>query len=265
MTFQQYIDNPMGKKAAVFSQREMYKDLYTKKYGAVLLRENGSFTTKLYYDKGKDRYFIHMRVPSEVVPKFYYDVVVEFYPISAANNTDTTLNNYGVKFFSNDPAFVFTYEYVFSNNGLFIDELKPCASKTALKEKPKERNPYEIPGYVKSLYFCFLHMKGKSLFNKTHWKNYAEKFVIRTLINNIEPADKKILDRQRKGEEIEVQKKAEKAKARREASSQRTSARIQPSANNAHVVNIVKPKPKISGKSSIGSGKSSNAKVIKKK
>ena len=51
MTFQQYIDNPLGKKSAVFSQRDMYKELYTNKYGAVLLRENGTFTTEMYYDK----------------------------------------------------------------------------------------------------------------------------------------------------------------------------------------------------------------------
>ena len=35
MTFQQYIDNPLGKKSAVFSQREMYKDLYTQKEASI--------------------------------------------------------------------------------------------------------------------------------------------------------------------------------------------------------------------------------------
>lgn len=265
MTFQQYIDNPMGKKAAVFSQRDMYKDLYTKKYGEVLLRENGTFSTKLYYDKKRDRYFIHMKVPSEVIHKFYYDVVVEFYPMSGANETDNSLSNYAVKFFSNDPAFVFTYEYVFSKNDLFIDELKPCASKLALKQKPTEKNPYEIPGYVKSIYFCFLHMKSRSLFNKSHWKQYGEKFVAKALIGNIEPSDKKVLDRQRLGEELEAQKKAERKAAARTTAP--TTASPTSSGSSKKMVNVIKPKPKINGDKHIvkPGSKSGNIRVIKKK
>lgn len=41
MTFQQYIDNPMEKKNAVFSQRDMFRKFYTDKFDAVFLREVG--------------------------------------------------------------------------------------------------------------------------------------------------------------------------------------------------------------------------------
>ena len=244
MTFQQYIDNPLGKKAAVFSQRDMYKDLYTKKYGAVLLRENGTFTTKMYYDKKKDRYFIYMKIPSEVVEKFYYDVVIEFYEIDASNATDPFLNNYGVRFFSNDPAFVFTYEYVFAKNELFIKELKSKASKTALKVKPDERNPYQIPGYVKSIYFCYLHMKSRSLFNKTYWKNYATPFNIKELLDQIEDSDKKIADRQRLGEEAAKKKAAERKKKHNEetANKQQRNTTIKRDTTTKSVVNRINPK-----------------------
>ena len=248
MTFQQYIDNPMGKKAAVFSQRDMYKDLYTKKYGAVLLRENGTFTTKMYYDKKKDRYFMYMKIPSEVVEKFYYDVVIEFYEISATNASDPFLNNYGVRFFSNDPAFVFTYEYVFDKNGLFINELKPKASKTALKKKPDERNPYQIPGYVKSIYFCYLHMKSRSLFNKTIWKNYATPFNLKELLDQIEPSDKKIADRQRLGEEAAKKKAAERRKQQNQetANQQQRNSTVKRNSSSKSVVNRINPKTPIS-------------------
>ena len=256
MTFQQYIDNPLGKKAAVFSQRDMYKDLYTKKYGAVLLRENGTFNTKLYYDKKKDRYFIYMKVPSEVVEKFYYDVVVEFYPIDGANSTDGTLSNYGVHFFSNDPAFVFTYEYVFSKNNLFINELKPRASKIALKRRPEERNPYEIPGYVKSLYFCYLHMKSRSLFNKAYWKQYGEPFNAKLLIDRITPSDQKVADRQRLGEEVAKKKAAEKKKQLKETNTP-SRTNTEKHSDNISIITpkkhktVIKPKAYIGLKSSI--------------
>lgn len=264
MTFQQYIDNPLGKKSAVFSQRDMYKDLYTKKYGAILLRENGTFATKMYYDKKKDRYFIHMKVPSEVVEKFYYDVVVEFYPMDASNATDNTLNNYGVHFFSNDPSFVFTYEYVFSKNDLFVKELKPKASKVALKNRPEEKNPYEIPGYVKSLYFCFLHMKSKSLFNKTHWKNYASPFNLKTLLDSIDPSDKKVADRQRLGEEVTKRK----AKEAREKQNREVANRQQrnKTVKSSGVVNTITPKKPITAKPKITAKRTtSHIKTVNKK
>jgi len=41
MSFQQYIDNPMGKRNAVFSQRDLFKQLYTEKFDKVFLREAG--------------------------------------------------------------------------------------------------------------------------------------------------------------------------------------------------------------------------------
>lgn len=243
MTFQQYIDNPLGKKSAVFSQRDMYRELYTKKYGAVLLRENGTFHSTMYYDRKRDRYFMHMKVPSEVVEKFYYDVIVEFYPIDGTNATEGTLNNYGVRFFSNDPAFVFTYEYVFSKNDLFVKELKPKASKVALKTKPEERNPYEIPGYVKSLYFCFLHMKSRSLFNKTHWKNYARPFNLKELLEDVEESDKKVSDRQRLGEKAKKKKANDARKAYNDnLANQKQRHRTIKTSPNIKTVSPIRPK-----------------------
>ncbi len=46
MTFDQYINNPMGIKNAVFSAREMYKELYTKKLNVILVREVGKVLYK---------------------------------------------------------------------------------------------------------------------------------------------------------------------------------------------------------------------------
>ena len=243
MTFHQYITNPLGKKAAVFSQRDMYNKLYTDKYGAILLRENGTFETHFYVDKQNDRYFCYMKVPSEVVEKFYYDVVIEFFPIDATNATANTLDNYGVRFFSNDPAFVFVYEYVFNENDMFIAELKSRASKQALRSKPDEKNPYRTPGYVKSIYFCYLHMKYRGLFNKTYWKQYGEKFNIRSLINQITPSDKKIADRQRLGAEVAEKKaKEEKTQKRNQtANAQKQATTIKKPKGGIRVVQPVRP------------------------
>ena len=213
MTFQHYIENPLGKSnaALTITRRDYFKKTYEEKYGAILLRENGKFEYALYIDKSKDRYFIHIKIPSELVEKFYYDIVVEFYPLDIAAKTAIDLRNYGVKFFSNDPSFVFTYAYVFNKYDLFIKELSPRMVNKALKDKPDTRNPWQIPGYVKSLYFCYLYMKGKGLFDKSHWERFATPFILKNLIHDIEPADKKISDRQELGIEA-IKKRKEKNK-----------------------------------------------------
>ena len=206
MTFQQYIDNPMGKKNAVFSQKDIYRGAYTKKFDAVFLREAGKLTYFLYRDKKSDAFYAHIRIPSEVVPKFYYDVVIKFETKDNGLRAGNTLKEYDVRFFSNDPAFVFTFEHVFHKNGMFIEELKPKASKLALKKFPKEKNRFGIPGYVKSIYFAWLFMNRNNLFSKYTYDQFGQQFDLRTLMSNIEDTDTKIEDRQEKGRELDRQR-----------------------------------------------------------
>ena len=210
MTFQQYIDNPLGRRNAVFSQRDMYKQLYTQKFDAVFMREAGRINYTLYYDKGNDQFYAHVKIPSEVVPKFYYDVVIKFYTTDNGLRVGNTLNEYDVQFFSNDPAFVFTYERVFHKLKMFVEECKPRASKIALRKDPKETNPYEVPGYVKSIYFCYLFMKRSNLFSKALYRQTGYPFNLKKLLSEIDPTDKKIADRQVKGEEVAKQQAKEK-------------------------------------------------------
>ena len=235
MSFKQYIDNPMGKRNAVFSQRDMFKKLYTEKFDKLILREAGKINFALYIDKKKDRYVAHIKIPSETVKNFYYDAVILFYATDAAVKSSSTLLDYSVKFFSNDPAFVFTYLRVFLKNNLFFEDLKPKSSKLALKKDPKERNPYEVPGYSKILYFAYLFMRSKNLFSKSMFETYAESYSAKKLLNNVEHTDKKISDRQEFGEKAAREKAREKQKERKEANK----ARI----NNSSSDNVKISKP----------------------
>lgn len=214
MTFQQYIDNPMGKKNAVFSQRDLYKAMYVEKFDKLLLREAGKIDYTLYIDKKRDRYAIHIKIPSETVKDFYYDAVILFYTNDAAVNASPNLQGYNVKFFSNDPAFVFTYLRVFLKHDLFLEDLKSRASKLALTRDPKEKNPYEVPGYSKILYFAYIYMKAKNLFSKHMYQSYGIPYDPKFLVQNVEHTDKKIADRQRLGEE-QAKANAKEAKSNR--------------------------------------------------
>ena len=230
MTFQQYIDNPMGKHNAVFSQRDLFKQLYTEKFDKVFLREAGKIDFTLYVDVKKDIYVAHIKVPSETVKDFYYDAVILFYTNDAAKRASSSLQDYYVKFFSNDPAFVFTYLRVFLKNDLFVEALKEKSSKLALKNDPKEKNPYEVPGYSKILYFAYLFMKTKNLFSKHMYTSYGIPYVEKRLVQNVMHTDEKIALRQELGEKQRKQEANEKKKEAKAASSEKRNL-VSPSGN----------------------------------
>lgn len=206
MTFDQYIQNPMGVKNAVFSGREMYRTLYIEKLNKLLVREGGKIEYYLY--KGRKKYYVFMKIPSEVVKDFYYDVVIEFSPPDG--QTPRSLKDYEVRFYSNDPSFVFTFAHAFIKNGMFIDQYKDKMSREAVKQNADEKNPSNQIGYVKSLYFAYLIMSRKGLFNKLLYvQSYSESAVKRMIMN----ASEKIALRQELGAKV---KKAPTKKEKKE-------------------------------------------------
>ena len=231
MTFDQYIENPLGKHNAVFSQRNMFKELYKGKLDKILLREAGKINYQLFYDNN-DKYYIHIKIPSEVVNKFYYDVVIMFYSDKAEAFSSNTLKDYNIKVFSNDPSFCFTYLYVFNKNDMFFEDLKEKISKSFLKNAPTERNPQEIIGYVKSLFFAYLYMKDHNLFSKFFYKNNGIKYNKKEILRNVEHASSKIERRQQKEEKIR--------KAEKKIKEQMKSKSISQSNNNSPLVKINK-------------------------
>lgn len=209
MTYLQYIQNPMGIKNAVYSQRDMYRDMYTKKLDSIMVRESGKIEYHLYNDG--DKFYIHMKVPSEVVPKFYYDVVVEYYTEDNNVKMEPSLDNYLTRFYSNDPMFVFTFAHAFIKNDMFIEFLKDKMSKKAINDAANERNPQNIIGYVKSIYFAFLLIKRYGLNKKIMFTSYSEKLYKKGLLDKIEHADSKIEKRQSEGLKIQKERKVEKS------------------------------------------------------
>ena len=231
MTFRQYIANPMGKHNAVFSQREVFRQIYTDKFDKVFLREAGKIAYSMYVDTKTDRYVIHIKIPSETVKNFYYDAVIMFYSNDAAAKSSPSLQDYFVKFFSNDPAFVFTYLRVFLKNDLFFEDLKPKASKLALTKDPKIKNPYEVPGYSKILYFAYLFMKSKNLFAKHMYTSYGLPYSPKKLLDKVEHTDTKIADRQEQGERQAKEKAEQKREEKKQQAQTRTTITNSPSGN----------------------------------
>lgn len=170
-TLENYIKNPgIIKGMATNSQIKLILKDYQNRFDTTLVREAGQFAYFLYKDqKKKDVWYIHMLVPSEATEQLYYDVVLEF-----TINTEKLRNDLfkeKVRFFSNDPAFMFTWAYAFNEKGLLIDWLKPKLSKKSLTQKPVIRNPNIQTGYVKTFYFAYFYMKLRLLNQENKWLN----------------------------------------------------------------------------------------------
>ena len=205
MTFDEYIQNPMGKKNAVYSFREMYRATYTAKWNAIKLRENGYIRYTIYTSDGN--YYVHFKIPSEVVSKFYYDTIIKLSPQNATQAMERTLSNYNVQFWSNDPSFVFTFAHAFATRDLLIRDLDSKMSKLAIKMDAVEKNPSNQVGYVKSIYFAYLEMKSLNLFSKNRWTGVAKSYKKSVWKDTVTHADDKISDRQEKGAAYQKDKK----------------------------------------------------------
>ena len=199
MTYDKYIKNPMG--GSVVTNRQVLMDMYNRKWNDLLVRENGKINYYLYRDKGN--YYLHFKIPSEVVPKFYYDTVALFYidKHKTSGTLPSNLNTYEVQFYSNDPSFVYTFAHAFKKNGMFIKDLEPKMIKAALDKKAVEKNPKDEIGYVKSLVFMYFAIKQFNLFSKSQWDIKAKPYS-KDIWKQIEHAEDKIRERQEKGNAI---------------------------------------------------------------
>lgn len=220
MTFDQYIDNPMGKANAVFAARHTYKAEYTQKFDALYMREAGKIDRTLYFDKVHDIYYAHIKIPSETLENFYYDVVIKFSTKDNGIRTNSILKDYDVQFFSNDPAFIYTYLYVFNKLGMIVDDLKQKCPRTSLTMRPSERNAYEVPGYVKSIYFAYILMSRTDMFLKSTYHNFGRRYSKSALLSNVATGEQKMDERHRAEAKLKTKKRNEKINKERIANQQ---------------------------------------------
>ena len=237
ITLDSYITNPLGKHNAVFNHiaREAMKDEYVKRYSQLLVREHGLMRYYLYRDEKRNRYYAHFKVPSEAVDKFYYDVVFEFYTDQHIEEGGKNMLKYYVNFFSNDPAFVYTYAYAFKHNDILIKDLEPKMSKKALRERPKEKNPGESTGYVKAIYFAYLYFIQHGLANANRFAGEVSPYSKGYLQSQVEDADIKIHQR-----EIEQEKLNKKKKKEKEAKKQQETDNIKVSKRSTNITTTKK-------------------------
>lgn len=194
----------MNDKVMTSSNAKMYRDMYTKKLDALLVRENNEIQIFLFIEKSSDRYIIYMKVPSETQKGFYYDVVIEF---SGGDKNKALLDDYNVRFYSNEPRFCFVFCYAYSQHGLFFTDLTNKMSKQALTKSAENTNPNNLIGYCKSIYFAYLIMQQRKLFDKAKWREFAKEYHKDKLLDLVEHATVKHTNRMQVEKDAKEDKK----------------------------------------------------------
>lgn len=248
ISFNRYINNPeIIKGAATNSQRRLIRQDYEKRFDAILVREAGTVAYYLFKDtKVENRYYAHLMIPSEKTNNLYYDVVIEL-TLENPEQLVSDMSNYTVRFYANDPAFIFTWAYSFNKKDLIIDWLKPKLNKKCLTDKPVIRNPNMQTGYVKSIYFAYYYMKLNRLFNIAKWEK-AQPLNKSKFLKSIMNSDDKLIDNQRL-RDIQKRLKQQEQEAKLHPPETRDMSRytsnrmkVAPTAAYAAKASILKPK-----------------------
>lgn len=148
MTLTKYTTNPTGKGTAYVANRSAIKNGLNMTY-IKLLREHRKEFYAIPYIYGNGDILYYVKVPSEEykINKISYDVL---FLLKYDKNLKRA--NRHMFLYSNSPAFIFTYCYVYNKNGLLIDTFKSKLPIDALTKKPVVRNPIESFGFDKSTY-----------------------------------------------------------------------------------------------------------------
>ena len=167
MTLDSYIKNPTGGRVIIAAQRDAITSVYTAKFNNIMLRCAANIPTYMYKD-GERRYILYIKLPSETIDGLSYDVVLEFYTDDEVIQKATTLKDYFIRVFSNDPNFNYTYAHTFKKNNMIVPELLNKLDPK-IKEPPVKTNPNTVVGYAKSLYSIYLYYDLRGFSQKAMW------------------------------------------------------------------------------------------------
>lgn len=106
-----------------------------------------------------DVFYYHIIVPSEsqktkYLGNYSYDVVIRFFAENPAVKAMQSLGQYYVQFYSNCPSFMFTYAYIYKQEGYLIEALYDKLDPDYINVPPTKTNPSMKKCYDKSIYMA---------------------------------------------------------------------------------------------------------------
>ena len=152
LTIKQYLGNAPGFYSRQVAPRYMIKDQMLFNFLTLFRDKPRHFGVKVW-KKSEYLYRVWVKVPSSKYD-MTYDIVADITFKEGRSYFD-----YGeIKLYTNSPAWVYTYAYVFNQDGLIPDDLLKYVSVKAIEEAPKKTNPSQNTGFEKITYFAFLFL-----------------------------------------------------------------------------------------------------------
>jgi hypothetical protein len=159
--------------------------------------------------KENDDYFIYTQIPSESSDEYpdsapiHYDVIIQLIPPTKASLAWDNIREYDVKVFSNIPSFVFTFNYVYHKQRALVNLPSGYYTQRTLMEKARMRNPLNLLGIDKSLWFAVYYCDEHRIFKKSNIDSLVEGNL--SLVKLLR--DEKVLSQDRKMDECERREK----------------------------------------------------------
>jgi hypothetical protein len=161
LTLGQFLTNPTGTgSSAVANRGRTIADLRAR-FDKLMRSNEGKMRARSFRDGSA--FVVHVEVPSETFGQVKYDVLMEATPPEGEGSSSSTITDWTIRFWSNSPAFTFTYAHVVDKMGLLLPMARPKCSPASLTDEPKVRNPVQELGFEKSVYFAILYMRETGL------------------------------------------------------------------------------------------------------
>lgn len=195
LTMKQFLQNPSGSYSASFARRDLIIANLEERFAKLYANRKNDFKVKMFRGTNKNEYFFYVQVPSEKYDKLVYDVVIQFIPVDLNTLSAQNIDNYAMKVYTNDPAFIYTYAYWFNQDGITITNLIDKYPPKSLSDKPVVKNQEGIYGYLKSLYWALLYIKYNELNKKVNInKNLDLSMTMTKLKPSIKSGNSKIIE-----------------------------------------------------------------------
>ena len=229
-------DNLSVTKGSVNVPIKSLVDGYRERYNKVISDPKNTFQYRIYqYGKDKST-IIHVKVPSETVKGFHYDVLFELFYGDGVNK----IEDCDVKLFSNCPSYVYGFFYIHYHldlneensenkrnnqrmlitnmtksrkvpaNRLVITGMEKKVGKEAWNDPPTTRNALGLPLWDKSLYFALFYLQRNVSFSEI--RRARRTITERQLLDNILSFDRLMINRK----QLESRQKAARANLRKD-------------------------------------------------
>jgi hypothetical protein len=196
LTLNNMLTNPAGKYSAQLANRSVIIANLENRYFSII--QKNKFLKMKIYKNSEEKYTFHIKVPSErEMPNkrqlLFYDVILEFTK-SSHETSAYSLYYWDMRIWSNSPSMVFTYMYVLEQNDLYPKYLKSKTSKESLTIPPLMRNPVEMIGFEKTVFFACNYIRRNSLYKIQSIKPLCFKFDIKKILSSISSTDEKLIE-----------------------------------------------------------------------